>query len=63
MHEQLAAGSFRPSGIELSFDDIPELDAVNVRLAEKSRIRLQGRIDRVDTARTDEAVYVKIVDS
>ena len=62
LHEQLAAGSFRPSGIELSFDDIPELDAVNVRLAEKSRIRLQGRIDRVDTARTDEAVYVKIVD-
>ena len=35
---------------------------MNVRLAEKSRIRLQGRIDRVDTARTDEAVYVKIVD-
>lgn len=62
LHEQLAAGDFRPTGIELSFDDIPELDAVNVRFAEKSRIRLQGRIDRVDTAKTDEAVYVKIVD-
>lgn len=62
LHEQLAAGSFHPTGIELSFDDSPELEAVNVRLAEKGRIRLQGRIDRVDTAKTDDAVYVKIVD-
>ena len=62
MHDNWRPEASRPSGIELSFDDIPELGAVNVRLAKKSRIRLQGRIDRVDTARTDEAVYVKIVD-
>lgn len=62
LHEQLLAGSFRPSGFEVSFDDASELEAVNVRFGENSRIRLQGRIDRIDTVDTEEAVYVKIID-
>lgn len=62
LHEQLASGSFRPTGFEVSFEDAGDLEAVNVRFGEKGRIRLQGRIDRIDTAETEEAVYVKIVD-
>ncbi len=62
LHEQLAAGSFRPAGFEISFDDAKDLEAVNVRFGENSRIRLQGRIDRVDTAQDQDHVYVKIID-
>ncbi|HIR75687.1 MAG TPA: helicase-exonuclease AddAB subunit AddB [Candidatus Choladousia intestinipullorum] len=62
MHRQLAAGTFRPSGFEVSFADAGDLEAVNVRFAQHGRIRLQGRIDRIDTASEEDKVYVKIVD-
>lgn len=62
LHEQLAAGSFRPSGFEVSFADAGNLETVNVSLGEHGRMHLQGRIDRIDTAQTEDAVYVKIVD-
>ncbi len=62
LHEQLVAGRFRPVGFEVSFDDAAELEAVNVRFAENGRMRLQGRIDRIDTVETEDTVYVKIVD-
>ena len=62
LHEQLAAGSFRPSGFEVSFADAGNLETVNVSLGEHGRMHLQGRIDRIDTAQTEDAVYVKVVD-
>ena len=62
MHEQLRAGQFRPTGFEVSFADAGDLEAVHVRFGEGRTIRLQGRIDRIDTARADDTVYVKIVD-
>ena len=62
LHEQLAAGSFRPSGFEVSFADAGNLEMVNVSLGGHGRMHLQGRIDRIDTAQTEDAVYVKVVD-
>ena len=62
MHEQLRAGQFRPTGFEVSFADAGNLEAVHVRFGEGATIRLQGRIDRIDTAKADDVVYVKIVD-
>ncbi|MDO4321983.1 MAG: exodeoxyribonuclease V subunit gamma [Lachnospiraceae bacterium] len=62
LHQQLQAGSFRPSGFEVSFADAGDLEAVNVRFGKNGRIRLQGRIDRIDTAETEDTVYVKIID-
>ncbi len=62
LHRQLAAGSFRPSGFEVSFADIGDLEAVHVRFGSHGTIRLQGRIDRIDTARTEDSVYVKVID-
>ncbi len=62
LHEQLAAGSFRPSGFEVSFADAGNLETVNVSLGGHGRMHLQGRIDRIDTAQTEDAVYVKVVD-
>lgn len=62
LHEQICAGKFRPSGFEVSFADVGDLEAVNVRFGERGRIRLLGRIDRIDTVETDDTVYVKIID-
>lgn len=62
LHEQICAGKFRPTGFEVSFADVGDLEAVNVRFGERGRIRLQGRIDRIDTAETEDTVYVKIID-
>ncbi|MCD7885124.1 MAG: exodeoxyribonuclease V subunit gamma, partial [Lachnospiraceae bacterium] len=62
MREQTRAGQFRPVGFEISFADTQNLDAVQVRLRENDRIRLQGRIDRIDTVETEDTVYVKVVD-
>lgn len=62
LREQIRAGSFRPSGFEVSFDAVRMLDSVNVSLGEKGQMRLRGRIDRIDTAENEEAVYVKVVD-
>ncbi|MCD8398369.1 MAG: exodeoxyribonuclease V subunit gamma [Lachnospiraceae bacterium] len=62
MREQTRAGKFRPVGFEISFADTDNLDATKVRLGENGQIRLQGRIDRIDTAETEDTVYVKVVD-
>ncbi|MCD7746149.1 MAG: exodeoxyribonuclease V subunit gamma [Lachnospiraceae bacterium] len=62
MREQMRAGRFRPAGTEISFADTGNLDAVHVSLGENGRIRLQGRIDRIDTVETEDTVYVKVVD-
>lgn len=62
LHQQLCAGRFRPTGFEVSFEDVKDLEAVNVRFGENGRLRLQGRIDRIDTVETEDAVYVKIID-
>lgn len=62
LHRQLLAGEFKPVGFEVSFAEAGDLESVNVRFGKTGRIRLQGRIDRVDTADTPDCVYVKIVD-
>ena len=62
LHRQICAGKFRPVGFEIGFSDAADLEAVRVRFGEEGMIRLQGRIDRIDTAEDDDTVYVKIVD-
>lgn len=62
LREQLAAGTFRPSGFEVSFDSVRDLKSVNVSLGAQRKMHLGGRIDRIDTAETEEAVYVKVID-
>ncbi len=49
---QLQKGVFQPEQFEVSFSVLEELSAVNIALTETERIRLRGRIDRVDTWET-----------
>lgn len=59
---QLKKGSFQPSRFEVSFSSLQDLESVNVALSAEERMRLTGRIDRVDTLETQDKLYVKILD-
>ena len=60
--EQIRRGSFLPENYEVSFSFTEDLDAVNFALGKEERMRLQGRIDRMDVWKNEDDIYVKIVD-
>lgn len=62
LQAQLQRGDFIPEGHEISFHYTEDIESVNIALSEDERMRLQGRIDRVDVAEDDSHVYVKIID-
>ena len=62
LHEQIKTGVFIPSAFEISFLAAEDLDAVNLALGESKRMRLKGRIDRIDTCMDGDKVYVKVID-
>ena len=62
MQYQLRKGMFVPESYELSFSKVSDLDSVSIDLSEQEKIRLRGRIDRIDTCEDGEHVYVKVVD-
>ncbi len=62
LQKQLQKGEFLPDGHELSFQYVQNMEAVDIRLSEEERMRLQGRIDRIDVAEDEEHVYVKVID-
>ncbi len=59
---QLKKGAFTPENFELSFQMTSDLDAVNIALSEEERLQLIGRIDRVDTCKKEDKLYVKVID-
>lgn len=60
--EQVKTSHFSPEGYEISFSFAQSLEAINFILNDQEKMRLRGRIDRIDTHKTEDAVYVKIVD-
>lgn len=60
--EQIRRGSFLPENYEVSFSFTEDLDAVNFVLGEEEKMRLRGRIDRMDVWKNEDDIYVKIVD-
>ncbi len=59
---QLREGDFVPASFEMSFSRVEALDAVNIALSEKEKIKLKGRIDRIDICEDEKHVYVKVID-
>ena len=62
LKQHLKRGSFQPDAYELSFKFADNLASVNVALSREERMRLQGRIDRLDIDEDEDHVYVKIID-
>lgn len=59
---QIKKGVFEPKSFELSFQTMEDLDSVSISLSDTERMRLSGRIDRLDTYEDDDHIYVKVVD-
>jgi len=59
---QLKKGVFNPSQFEVSFSMLEDLDSISVSLSSEEKLRLRGRIDRIDTYEDDKKVYVKVID-
>lgn len=59
---QIKKGVFQPKGFELGFQEMEDLCSVSVALSDQEKMRLSGRIDRLDTYEDDSHVYVKVVD-
>ena len=59
---QLKQGAFTPESFELSFSMTSDLEAVNISLSEEEKMRLIGRIDRIDTCQKNDKLYVKVID-
>ena len=59
---QIGRSSFAPEGYEVSFSFEQDLKSVNFTLSEEERMRLKGRIDRMDVHRDGDRLYVKVVD-
>lgn len=62
LKHQLKAGKFRPGKFELSFSALEDLESVTIRLSGEEKLRLGGRIDRVDTYEENDRIYVKVMD-
>lgn len=62
LSEQLKNGDFVPSGFELGFSTQDNLDCLNIALSDDEKMKLMGRIDRIDVAEDDSNLYVKIID-
>ena len=62
LQKQLQRGSFAPEAFELSFHHADNLNSINVALSEQEKMRLQGRIDRIDVSEDEKRVYVKVID-
>lgn len=62
LQTQVEKGRFEPGGFEVSFAMEDNLDAINFELAPDEKVKLRGRIDRMDVCETEDKVYVKIID-
>ena len=62
LRDHLQAGKFVPREYELSFSTLEDLDSVSIRLSEEEKLKLGGRIDRLDTYEEGGRLYVKIMD-
>lgn len=62
LQDHLQKGEFMPEGHEIAFYFADNMESVNIALSEDEKMRLQGRIDRIDTLEDEEHVYVKVID-
>lgn len=62
LQEQIRRSDFVPEKFEVSFRVEEDLKSINVDLSEDEKMKIRGRIDRLDTYDDGEKVYVKVID-
>lgn len=60
--EQLRRGSFVPHDFEFAFYASNDYRSLNISLSDDEKLRLMGRIDRVDICEHGDRIYVKVID-
>ena len=62
LSEQARASGFSPVGVELAFGERQQLAPLTIPLSNGYTLQLRGRIDRVDQAKINEQLYLRIID-
>ncbi len=62
LQKQIVSGHFYPEAFEVAFSRVENLEAVNIALSAEEKMKLRGRIDRIDICHKEKEVYVKVVD-
>lgn len=62
LQKQVERGEFLPRRFEVSFSMADSLKSVNIALSEEEKLKLKGRIDRMDTFEDGNNIYVKVID-
>ena len=62
LQEQLKVGKYEPEQFEISFAMEDQLESIHFDLSKEEKLRLRGRIDRVDSYEEDDKVFVKVID-
>lgn len=62
LQEQIRRSDFVPNRFEVSFHMDDTLKSVNVDLNGEEKMRLKGRIDRLDTYEDEDHIYIKVMD-
>lgn len=60
--QHISRSKFEPLGHELGFGVSDKLPPITIELSSGEKIILNGRIDRIDTMKTGEGTYVRIID-
>lgn len=60
--EHIRRSSFNPVGYEVDFGEGGKYPPIVIELDSGEKIRLVGRIDRIDALKTDDGTYLRIVD-
>jgi ATP-dependent helicase/nuclease subunit B len=65
---QISKGTFEPAFVEMSFQDAGGIEEINVALSEDEkngiteRMKLVGKVDRIDLCKYEDKVYIKVMD-
>lgn len=62
LQNQVQKGRFEPGGFEVSFAMEDNLESINFDISPDEKVKLRGRIDRMDICETEDKIYVKIID-
>lgn len=60
--QHIIRSKFEPLGYELSFGINEKLPPITIELSSGEKIVLNGRIDRIDTMKTGDGTYVRVID-